>query len=98
MVDMHSQIELKATLSSIENSSMRSTSSFIKSELDFGTVTWSAWGARLLSEFGYGTIATTSGGDDTRRMELLDNNPAGHSARAVSISDLWIISSLLPFA
>lgn len=73
-------------------------SSFIKSELDFGTVTWSAWGARLLSEFGYGTIATTSGGDDTRRMELLDNNPAGHSARAVSISDLWIISSLLPFA
>ena len=54
-------------------------SSFIKSEIDFGTVTWSAWGSRLLSEFGYGTIATTQGGDDTRRMAWLDNSPAGHN-------------------
>ena len=54
-------------------------SSFIKSEVDFGTLTWSAWGARFISEFGYGTIATSQGGDDTRRMELLDNNPAGHN-------------------
>ena len=47
---------------------------------DFGTVTWSAWGSRLLSEFGYGTIASTSlSVEDTRRMELLDNNPAGHN-------------------
>ena len=54
-------------------------SSFIKSELDFGTLTWSAWGARLLSEFGYGTIASFSNGDDTRRQGFLDNNPAGHN-------------------
>ena len=58
-------------------------SSFIKSEIDFGTVTWSAWGSRLLSEFGYGTIATTQGGDDTRRMAWLDNNPAGHNTLIV---------------
>ena len=27
-------------------------SDWIKSEVDFGTVQWSAWGSRLLSEFG----------------------------------------------
>ena len=58
-------------------------SSWIKSEVDFGTVVWSTWGARLLSEFGYGTIATTSNAWDTRRLAYLDNNPAGHNTVVV---------------
>jgi hypothetical protein len=58
-------------------------SSWIKSELDYSTVIWSAWGSRLLSEFGYGTIATSTHPADTRRIEYLDNNPAGHSVVVV---------------
>ena len=49
------------------------------SEVDFGTLTWSAWGSRLLSDFGYGTIATSVGSWDTRRYLYIDNNPAGHN-------------------
>ena len=59
-------------------------SAFIKSELDFGTFVWSAWGARLLSDFGYGTIAATLGGSDYRRVEFIDNNPAGHNTVVVN--------------
>ncbi len=58
-------------------------SDWIKSEIDFGTIIWSAWGCRLLSEFGYGTIATALPNDpsDTRRLEFLDNGPAGARPR-----------------
>ena len=48
--------------------------SFSHSEVDFGTLVWSAWGARLLADFGYGTIATAVGEWDTRRYEYIDNN------------------------
>ena len=48
-------------------------------QVDFGTVIWSAWGNRLLSEFGYGTIATAVGPWDTRRLMFIDNSPAGHN-------------------
>ena len=34
---------------------------FEHSEVDFGSLVWSAWGARLLTDFGYGTIATAVG-------------------------------------
>ncbi|CAK9003058.1 Hypothetical protein (Fragment) [Durusdinium trenchii] len=53
------------------------------SEVDFGTFTWSAWGARLISEYGYGTIATAIGEWDLRRYEYIDNNPAGHNTVVV---------------
>lgn len=52
---------------------------FSHSEVDFGQVTWSAWGTRLLSEFSYGTIATSVNKFDMRRYQYLDNNPAGHN-------------------
>ena len=54
-----------------------------KSELDFGTVIWSAWGQRLLSEFGYGAMSHVSDAGDYRRVEYLDNNPAGHNTVVV---------------
>lgn len=47
--------------------------------MDFGTFTWSAWGVRLISEYGYGTIATAVGQWDSRRYQYIDNNPAGHN-------------------
>ena len=53
--------------------------SYSHSEVDFGTFTWSAWGTRLISEYGYGTIATAVGQWDHRRYEYIDNNPAGHN-------------------
>ena len=53
--------------------------SWAHSEVDFGTIVWSAWGSRLLSDFGYGTIATSVGQWDTRRYSAIDNNPAGHN-------------------
>ena len=56
---------------------------FAHSEVDFGSVIWSAWGQRLLSDFGYGTIATAVGLWDTRRYEQIDNNPAGHNTVVV---------------
>ena len=52
---------------------------FAHSEVDFGSINWSAWGSRLLSEFGYGTIATSVNEYDMRRYTQLDNNPAGHN-------------------
>jgi len=52
---------------------------YAHSEVDFGTLTWSAWGARLLSEYGYGTIATSVNKFDMRRYQYLDNNAAGHN-------------------
>ena len=57
--------------------------SFAHSEVDFGSVVWSAWGARLLSDFGYGTIATAVGEWDMRRYAEIDNNPAGHNTVVV---------------
>ncbi|KAL1503504.1 hypothetical protein AB1Y20_011985 [Prymnesium parvum] len=59
------------------------SNSFAHSEVDFGTLVWSAWGSRLISDFGYGTIATAVGDWDTRRYEYIDNNPAGHSTVVV---------------
>lgn len=56
---------------------------FAHSEVDFGTLIWSAWGARLLTDFGYGTIATAVGQWDTRRYTEIDNNPAGHNTVVV---------------
>ena len=53
--------------------------SYSHSEVDFGTFTWSAWGVRLISEYGYGTIATAVGQWDFRRYEYIDNNPVGHN-------------------
>ena len=53
--------------------------SYPHSEVDFGTFTWSAWGVRLISEYGYGTIATAVGEWDFRRYKYIDNNPAGHN-------------------
>ena len=58
-------------------------SSFTKSELDYGTLAWTAWGQQLLAEFGYGTIASTLGPTDYRRAEYIDNNPAGHNTVVV---------------
>ena len=52
---------------------------YAHSEVDFGTLVWSAWGSRLLSDFGYGTIASSVGKWDTRRYVYIDNNPAGHN-------------------
>ena len=52
---------------------------FAHSEVDFGSIIWSAWGSRLLSEFGYGTIATSVNQYDMRRYMQLDNNPAGNN-------------------
>ena len=57
---------------------------FSHSEVDFGTFIWSAWGSRLLSDFGYGTIATAVGDWDTRRYQYIDNNPAGHNTVVVT--------------
>jgi len=57
--------------------------SFAHSEVDYGSIIWSAWGSRLLSDFGYGTIATAVGQWDTRRYEQIDNNPAGHNTVVV---------------
>ena len=51
--------------------------------MDFATFIWSAWGTRLISEYGYGTIATAVGPWDTRRYEYIDNNPAGHNTLVV---------------
>jgi len=53
--------------------------SFAHSEVDFGTFIWSAYGSRLISEFGYSTIATSISEEDMRRYEQHDNNPAGHN-------------------
>ena len=53
--------------------------SFSHSEVDFGTFIWSAWGTRLISEFGYGTISTSVSQWDMRRYNQIDNNPAGHN-------------------
>jgi len=52
---------------------------YAHSEVDFGTFLWSAWGTRLISEFGYGTISTSVSQWDMRRYAYLDNNPAGHN-------------------
>ena len=57
--------------------------SFAHSEVDFGSIIWSCWGQRLISDFGYGTIATAVGEWDMRRYEQIDNNPAGHSTLVV---------------
>ena len=56
---------------------------YAHSESDFATFTWSAWGTRLISEFGYGTIATAVLEQDMRRYSYLDNNPAGHNTVVV---------------
>jgi len=53
--------------------------SFAHSEVDFATFIWSAYGSRLISEFGYSTIATSISQGDMRRYDQLDNNPAGHN-------------------
>jgi hypothetical protein len=53
------------------------------SEIDFGTFVWTAWGTRLISEHGYGTIATSVATTDTRRFEDVDNNPAGHNTLVI---------------
>ena len=37
----------------------------------------------MISEYGYGTIATAVGPWDTRRYEYIDNNPAGHNTVVV---------------
>lgn len=58
--------------------------SYSHSEVDFGTFTWSAWGVRLISEYGYGTIATAVGQWDFRRYEYIDNNPAGHNTVVIN--------------
>jgi len=52
---------------------------YAHSEVDFGSIIWSAWGSRLLSDFGYGTISTSVNQWDMRRYNKLDNNPAGHN-------------------
>jgi len=49
------------------------------SEVDFGTVVWTAHGQRLLADLSYGTIANEYAG----RYRQLDNNPAGHSTLIV---------------
>ncbi|CAE7628168.1 unnamed protein product [Symbiodinium microadriaticum] len=57
--------------------------SFLAVQVDFGTFIWTAWGTSLISEYGYGTIATAVGPWDTRRYEYIDNNPAGHNTLVV---------------
>ncbi|MEO2161773.1 MAG: hypothetical protein ABGY29_04540, partial [bacterium] len=50
---------------------------FPHTELDFGAVTWAAYGSRLLSDMGYGSI-----GGSFERYDISsypDNNPAGHN-------------------
>jgi len=59
------------------------SSSSPHSEVDFGTFVWTAWGTRLISEHGYGTIATSVATTDTRRFEDVDNNPAGHNTLVI---------------
>lgn len=52
---------------------------FPHSEVDFGTFTWAAYGASLIAEFGYGTIATAVQPWDFRRFAQIDNNAASHN-------------------
>ena len=44
-------------------------------EIDFGSLIWTAWGMRFLSEHGYGTISSL--GTTQQRYAQVDNNPAG---------------------
>ena len=53
----------------------------LHAEIDYGTLVWTAWGARLLSEHGYGTIS--SGTADPGRALSVDNNPAGHNTLVI---------------
>jgi hypothetical protein len=55
------------------------SSALSHTEVDFGTLVWTAWGVQLLGEHGYGTIATSIYDVDTRRLAQVDNNPAGHN-------------------
>jgi hypothetical protein len=56
---------------------------FGHTEVDFGHFIWNAWGSRLISEFGYGTISTSVTEFDMRRYAYLDNNPAGHNTLVI---------------
>jgi hypothetical protein len=59
------------------------SSSSPHAEVDFGTLVWTAWGTRLLSEHGYGTIGTSVASTDTRRFDDVDNNPSGHNTLVI---------------
>jgi hypothetical protein len=56
---------------------------FPHSEVDFGTFKWTAFGSSLISEFGYGTIATAVNRRDSRRLINLDNSPTGHNTLVI---------------
>jgi hypothetical protein len=53
---------------------------FPHTELDFGSVVWSAYGSRLLWDSGYGTIGDRY---DTTPDYPPDNNPTGHNTLVV---------------
>lgn len=61
------------------------------SEIDFATIVWTAWGERLLSEHGYGTIATV----DRRRLDQADNNPTGHNTLIIRQASPYFDPELL---
>ena len=52
-------------------------------QVDFASAYWTAWGVRLLSEHGYGTISSNTGDGDTSRMATADGSPAGHNTLIV---------------
>eukprot|EP00039_Didymoeca_costata_P030694 m.30897 g.30897 ORF g.30897 m.30897 type:complete len:1360 (+) comp8255_c0_seq1:208-4287(+) len=49
------------------------------SEVDFASFKWTAYGASLISEYGYGTIATAVNQYDMRRYNQIDNIAPGHN-------------------
>ena len=55
---------------------------YAHTELDFGSVIWAAYGHRLLTDMGYGTL--TSNRYYTEPDYAPDNNPTGHNTLVVS--------------
>ena len=56
-------------------------SSFIHTELDFGSIVWSAYGNRLLADSGYGDL--NSNRYETEPDHPPDQNPTGHNTLVV---------------
>ena len=73
-------------------------SSIPHTEMDFGTMVWTAWGVRFMSEHGYGTIADNpmTGIGDTRRIGAADNNPAGHNTLIIRQANPYFVSTGTP--
>lgn len=71
-VGMYSQLSMQAR-----------PNEFPHSEVDFGTFKWTAFGSSLVTEFGYGTIATAVNQFDSRRLVNPDNNPSGHNTLVI---------------